>query len=84
MFTQDELINAIREARQDEGDTPNSITTKELAKAIGVSPGVARERIRAAVEAGVLQPERVWRAPIMTSHRQRVLGFVLVERESPN
>ena len=78
-FTQDELINAIRAARKDEGDTPNSITTRELAAALGVVDGQARELIRDAVRAGKLEPALVSRYVELGGYRRRLNGYVLAE-----
>jgi DNA-binding Lrp family transcriptional regulator len=76
-FTRDELIAALEDAQPTRGETPNSVTVPELSRRLGVTQPEARERIRAAIEEGVMRPERVWRLT-MAGHLQRVVGYVLV------
>lgn len=80
IFNQDELINAIRAAAKDEGGTPNSVTSTELADALGVGKAKARDLLKAAINAGVLQPGLVYRTPLLTGVRTKVTGYVLVDR----
>lgn len=78
-FTQAELAAAIAGAARNPEDTPNSITTSELARALPCSQLKARNMLRDALEAGVVRPEFVTR---ITPHgiARSYEGYVLVDR----
>ena len=78
-FTPDELAQTILAAQRRPEETPNSITTREVAEALRVSMTTAARLVRAAFAAGVLRPEWVVR---VTPHgvARRYEGWVLVER----
>lgn len=79
MFTQAELADAIAGTQRNPEDTPNSITTSELARALPCSQMKARNMLRDAFEAGLVRPAWVTR---VTPHgvARRYEGYVLVER----
>ena len=78
-FTPDELAQTILAAQRRPEETPNSVTTSELARALGCGIHKARELLRSAFEAGILSAEWVVR---VTPHgvARRYEGYVLVER----
>lgn len=80
-FSRDELFLAIERAAATRApeETPNSVTLREYAEAAGVPRGRAVEELRAAVNAGVMRAERIWRR-MLHGHMQRVMGYVIVER----
>lgn len=84
-FSRDELLQAIElaAASREPDETPNSVTVREYADAAGVPVGRASEELRAAVKAGVMSAERIWRR-MLHGHMQRVMGYVLAERPDPS
>lgn len=78
-FTQAELAAAIAGAHRNPEDTPNSITTSELARVLPCAIPRARRFLREALEAGIVRAEMVTRVSphgIARSYE----GYVLVER----
>lgn len=82
-FNQSELIQTLRQAQRLPKETPNSITVPEVRRSVGCGDQKARAIVRAAMDAGVIRPERVWRVNVM-GDSQRVAGYVLVERPKPS
>lgn len=80
-FTQDELYQAIVAAQRRPEETPNSVTTPELAAALECGTDRARRILRDAAAAGVVRPEWVRRVSALGIAR-RYEGYVLVEREA--
>lgn len=62
-MTESQLLEAVRRAIKQAPKTegPNGITTRELAKAQGISDFAAHKMIRTLVETGALVPVKVYR-----------------------
>lgn len=80
-FTQSELAAAILGAHRDPEDTPNSITTSELARALPCAIPNARRFLRDALDAGLVRAEWIVR---VSPHgvARRYEGYVLVEKDA--
>lgn len=78
-FTQSELAAAIQGAARNPEDTPNSITTSELARAVPCAAPRARRFLRDALDAGLVRAEWIVR---VSPHgvARKYEGYVLVER----
>lgn len=64
-ITEEDIFNAITQAHQDNGEIePGTFTSGEYAKYKGFSKHRALRHIRAAIEAGKVQPEQIRRRNI--------------------
>lgn len=77
-FTHEELLAYFEETAPSRAaeETPNSITSSELAAVAGCSPHTARRRLQELAAAGILRPERVIRANEW-GERNSVRGYVM-------
>ena len=78
-FTRDELVAAIEAARRAPEETPNTITTRELAEALSCGEDKARKLVREAIKARTLRPVQVYRVNI-AGVLQRQHGYELADQ----
>lgn len=77
-FTQDELYQAIVAAQRKPEETPNSVTTSELARALDCGMQRARRMLKEALQEGIVRVDWVKRVDELGTCR-RYRGYVLVE-----
>lgn len=80
-FSRDELMTAILEAQRRPNETPNSLTTSELAELMDCGYDRARRVLREAEKVGVVRVGWVRRVSKLGVARQYE-GYVLVEPEA--